>query len=58
MSCALTPADRMKVTEVGVAPHVKLLRPTVVVHLQVNALGYTIQVDGQTDRYTDKLKER
>lgn len=40
MSGALTPADRMDVTVVAVEPHVKLLGPSVIMHLQVNTPCY------------------
>lgn len=40
MSGALTPADRMEVAEVAVAPNIKLVRPAVIMDLQVNTPGY------------------
>lgn len=42
MPSALTPADRMEVAEVTVAPNIKLVRPAVIMDLQVNTPGYVI----------------
>lgn len=38
VSSALTPANRMQVTEVTVTPQIKLCRPAIIMNLQVNTL--------------------
>lgn len=52
MSRALTPADRMEVTEVAVTPDVKLLRPAIIMHLQVHMPDYIITYCMTSHRYT------